>query len=139
MSLSDYLIDKFAKVTVNKQKTKKEITVYGNIEIQDGRPFVKIDGSELLTPVITTADVKTGNRVMVQLKDHSAVVIGNISVPSASSADVSEIVIDQETIDRIDRENQSIKETIATNTEDISTIYGKITAIEKRLTALENQ
>lgn len=138
MELSSYLIDRFAKATVNKQKTKKETTVYGTIQFQNGQPFVKIDGSNILTPVTTTADIETGNRVIVQIKDHSAVVTGNISSPSASSTTVSEIVIDQEKINRIDRENQQIKETLTNQTDQISELTGKVTTLEKKVAALEN-
>lgn len=139
MSLSSYLVDKFAKATVNKQKIKKETTVYGTIEIANGRPYAKIDGSDTLTPVMTTADVKTGNRVMIQLKDHSAVVIGNISSPSASSSRVSEIVFDQQKIDRIDIENGQIKIQLQEQYQNIEQILTDIISIKTRLSNLENK
>lgn len=136
MNLSNYLIDKFAKATVNKQKVKKETTVYGTVQITDGKPYVKIDGSNILTPVTTTADIQTGNRVIVQLKDHGAVVTGNISVPSASSSTVSEITINQQTVDRVDKENQAIKEALTGHTNAINTITTDIANIKKSLNEL---
>lgn len=90
MSLSNDLVSQFVKATKD-AKSKSETTVYGTVVIYDGLTYVKIDGSDLLTPVSTTADVKYGERVTVLIKNHSATITGNVSSPSASSADVKEI------------------------------------------------
>ena len=64
MDLSNDLISKFVKITNdgNKKETK-EGTVYGTTVEYDGAMYVKIDGSDLLTPIDTTADIKEGERV----------------------------------------------------------------------------
>lgn len=90
MSLSSDLISQFVKATKDDTKNAAETTVYGTI-VYDGKPYVKIDGSDLLTPISTTADVKDGDRVTVMIANHTATVTGNITSPSARTDDVKEV------------------------------------------------
>lgn len=94
MALSSDLISQFVKATKDDKKTKTESTVYGTVVEHDGTKYVKLDGSDLLTPVITTASYKDGERVSVMIKNHTATVTGNISSPSASSKDVDSMGTD---------------------------------------------
>lgn len=106
MSVSNELISQFAKIT-NDQKTSRidEVTLYGEvIEYQD-MICVKFDGTEEITPVTTVvekdeqgnitnykygaASVKTGDRVSVNLKNHSATITGNLSDPPAGRAELT--------------------------------------------------
>lgn len=91
MALSTDLISQFVKITKDTEKPKSESTVYGTIVEYNGAPYVKLDGSDLLTPVSTTTDTKQGERVTVLIKDHTATVTGNLSSPSARTDDVKEI------------------------------------------------
>ena len=92
MDLSNDLISQFVKITNdNTKKTASEVTVYGTVVESNGVNYVKIDGSDLLTPVETTTDMVDGERVTVMIKNHSATVTGNISSPAASSATVADI------------------------------------------------
>ena len=88
--MSSDLISQFVKETNNSKKENNEATVYATV-VYNGKPYVKLDGSDLLTPISTTADVKDGERVTVMIKNHTATVTGNISSPSARTADVKEI------------------------------------------------
>lgn len=90
MSLSSDLISQFVKATNDTSKTKTAATVYGTV-VYDGKPYVKLDGSDLLTPVATTTDVKDGERVTVLIKDHTATVTGNLTSPAARTDDVKEV------------------------------------------------
>jgi hypothetical protein len=90
VSLSSDLISQFVKATKDDTKNAKETTVYGTI-VYDGKPYVKIDGSDLLTPISTTADVKNGDRVTVMINNHIATVTGNMTSPSARTDDVKEV------------------------------------------------
>lgn len=83
MDLSNNLISQFAKLTTGDKDKNKETTVYGTVKIYDGKTCVKLDGSDLLTPVDTTTEVNEGQRVAVLVKNHSAVIMGNTSDPSA--------------------------------------------------------
>lgn len=92
MDLSNDLISQFVKITNdNTKKAASEVTVYGTVVEDNGVKYVKIDGSDLLTPVETTTDMVDGERVTVMIKNHSATVTGNISSPAASSATVADI------------------------------------------------
>lgn len=90
MGLSSELISQFAKLTKPKTDTKKESVTYGTIVESDGMQYVKIDGSEILTPMTTTTKVSNGQRVTVMIKDHSAVVTGNITSPAVREEEVEE-------------------------------------------------
>lgn len=90
MELSNDLVSQFAKIANGNDK-KKETTIYGTVVKYGGEDYVKIDGSELLTPITSTAAVKDGERVTVSIKNHSATVTGNISSPSASDKDVQNL------------------------------------------------
>lgn len=90
MGLSSTLLSQFAKAAVQKQKTPIETTVTGVTVMYNGKPYVRIDGSELLTPVQTTSSVGDGDRVTVMIKNHTATVTGNTSDPAASSTTVKE-------------------------------------------------
>lgn len=91
MVFSSDLISQFVKVTKDEKKPVKETTVYGTVKEVDGSTYVKLDGSELLTPVTRTTNVKDGERVTVMIKNHNATVTGNLSSPSARTGDVEEV------------------------------------------------
>ena len=87
MALSSDLISQFAKITKDNTDTKKESTVYGTTVVHGGTTYVKLDGSDRLTPVSTTTDTKDGERVTVMIKNHTATITGNISSPAARTED----------------------------------------------------
>ena len=91
MALSNDLISQFVKATQDKQQTKKESTAYGRIVKQGDVEYVQLDGSDLLTPISSTTTVKDGDRVMVTIKNHTAIVTGDFTNPSANDSDVKEI------------------------------------------------
>ena len=91
MGLSNDLLSQFAKITNDKTKNKKESTTYGTVKVVGGVTYVQLDGSDLLTPYSSTADVKDGDRVQVSIKNHNATITGNLSSPSARTDDVKEI------------------------------------------------
>lgn len=82
MRLSNDLINQFAKLT-KVEKQKQEVTVYGTIVENDGVKYIKLDGSAIMTPAFTTVDVLVGDRVTAMIKNHSVVITGNLSSPSA--------------------------------------------------------
>lgn len=104
MAVSSELISEFAKITNDRKASRiDEVTLYGEvIEYQD-MICVKFDGTEEITPVTTVvekdeqgnitnykygaASVKTGDRVSVNLKNHSATITGNLSDPPAGRAE----------------------------------------------------
>lgn len=94
MGLSSDLISQFVKATNDNAKTKKETTaVYGTVKVGTGsQKYVQLDGSEVSTPVMTAVEVKDGDRVIVTIKNHTAIVTGNLSDPSANSTTCNDII-----------------------------------------------
>lgn len=90
MKLPTELVSKFAKATRTK-KEKTERTFYGTIVDKDDKQYVQLDGSGVLTPIYTTVDMLAGERVMVMIKNHTAIVTGNITSPAARTDDVKMI------------------------------------------------
>lgn len=91
MELSNELVSQFVKVTKDDKKENNGATVNGTVVKYNGLDYVKLDGSDVLTPVSTTTAVKDKDRVIVTIKNHSATVTGNLSSPSASDKDVKDI------------------------------------------------
>lgn len=129
MLLDSELISQFVKSTKDEVETKKESIVYGTVVVNNGTSYVKIDGSSLLTPITTTANIKSGERVTVMIKNHTATVTGNITSPSASNADVENMGRQITTMDGVLGETVSITDfnaekekivTLESNVDDIT-------------------
>lgn len=92
MALSSELISQFVKATKDDSSNdSNESTVYGTVKEYNGKKYVQLDGSDLLTPISSTTDTKADERVTVMIKNHTATVTGNISSPAARTNDVQEI------------------------------------------------
>lgn len=155
MALSHDLISQFAKVINNDKKAKSESTSYGTTVEYNGSTYVKLDGSDLLTPVETTADMKPGERVTVLIKDHTATVTGNLSSPAARKGDVEEIgnkiseveilvadkvsaeqlEVEKGRIDNLVTENLRIKEHLEASDAEIDTLQSDYVVVNEKLTA----
>ena len=155
MALSNDLVSQFAKIVNTKNDTKKESTLYGTFVEHNGKKYVKLDGSDLLTPVVQTVTAKQDERVAVSIKNHTAVVTGNLSSPAARTADVEEnskkiaevgtlvagkvsteeLEAEKARIDLLVADNVVIKETLTANQADIDTLNTDNATIEKTLTA----
>lgn len=90
MDISRSTIKEFANLA-NEDKTKKETIVYGEIVEYNGRTYSRIDGSEELTPIASATNVKDGDRVIVNIKNHEATVMGNITNPAIGVFELDEL------------------------------------------------
>ena len=101
MKLSDDLVAEFVKVTNNKSSDKENNTAYGTVVDNGDRLYVRLDGADegVLTPVVTTSTIKAGDRVIVSIRNHSAVVTGNAKDPAASSSEVAHALMRINSID----------------------------------------
>ena len=109
MPLSSELVSQFAKLASNKPKEEKESTAYGTTVVQNGNKYVKLDGSELLTPASFTTNIADGERVTVLIKNHMAIVTGNITSPAARTSEVEEVG------DKVDAAEAAVKDLTADN------------------------
>lgn len=98
MNLSNDLVSKFAKMNKEDNNKTSETIVYGTAVAYGDKVYVNLDGSDAVTPVTSTAEVKAGERVTVLLKDHSATILGNISNPSASTETTNKILDEYDVI-----------------------------------------
>lgn len=142
MGLSSDLIAQFVKITNDNSKTKTETTLYGTVVEKDGSVYVKIDGSDQYTPVSTTTDVKDGERVTVMIKNHQAVITGNISSPAARTEDVQNLgrkITEVETLvaDKVSTKVLEAEQARITSLEAKNvTITNKLEAAEVNITKL---
>ena len=155
MPLSTDLISQFVKVTKSEPEESKESTAYGTTVEYNGSTYVKLDGSDLLTPIVTTADVKSGERVTVMIKDHTATVTGNISSPAARTGDVKDlgnkisefeiVIADKVSVEQLEAEiaridslvadNVVIKERLTASEAEIDTLVADNVVINEKLKA----
>ena len=149
MSLSSDLISQFVKITKDEKPANTETTVYGKTVEYNGKMYVKLDGSELLTPVSTTADVKSDERVTVMIKNHTATVTGNLSSPAARTDDVKELtgavneveilMAYKVTTEDLEAINATIKQlrAIAIRVDKLEAVEAEIETLEARFAELE--
>lgn len=155
MSLSSELIDQLVKVTQNIEPRDKDNTAYGTVVIMGSKKYVKIDGSDLMTPVSSTVAVENGDRVIVMIKSHSATITGNTSSPAASDKKVTElgtkisdfeiVIADKVSakeldvqigrIDDLTADNATIKESLTANKASIDDLTAKNAEITGTLEA----
>lgn len=143
MALSNDIISQFVKITNDKTEEKKETIVYGTVVVSNSTKYVKIDGSDLLTPIMATADAQDGDRVTVMIKNHTATITGNVSSPAARSADVKGMGSDyQKLSNKIDQFEILVADKV--DTEALNAVTGRIdylvsdnTIIRQNLTAAQ--
>ena len=126
MSLSKDLISQFVKATKDATTVKKESTVYGTVVKYNEKTYVKIDGSDLLTPAETLSSVEEGERVSIMIKDHTATITGNYTAPSASSIKVDGMDAD------LKANTANIKNLVAKNAEIENLVASKATIEDLR-------
>ena len=156
MALSTDLISQFVKVTKDEAKDNKGSTVYGEVVKYNNKDYVKIDGSDLLTPVSSSSIVvDDGERVSILIKDHNATVTGNITSPAGTDKSVQNVsqkvtelysvVAEKATFEQLEAEkariddlvadNVTIKEQLTADSADIRDLKAKDVTIEGQLTA----
>lgn len=84
MSIDRSILSEFIKAT-NDNKETKQTQIYGTVVTKGNTKCVKIDGSEIVTPVRSITDIKDEERVIVSIKDHMATVTGNMTNPSVGN------------------------------------------------------
>lgn len=140
MGLSYELISEFVKITNDKKEKPKEGTVFATVVGSTEGKYVRIDGSELLTPMDTTTDVEDGERVTVMIKDHKATVTGNITSPSVNTGTVNTVVGENMMVVNSQIENLVAKDSYLENAyvESSSVINSKIENLEATDSRLED-
>ena len=136
MALSNNLIDKFVNAVGvdSKDKLKKDGPLYGTIVGQSGSMYVKLDGSEVLTPITTTVEYAEGERVLVNILKHTATVVGNVSSPAVNGGTVKKV---EDKVDVVIADNVIIRDKIIASEADIANIKADNVSIKGKLDATD--
>ena len=163
MDLARNIIKRYVQVASPEKITSNSETVYGTVVNEGETLYVKIDGSDILTPVSSTIDIKANDRVLVLVKNHEATVIGSPSSPTARLEELTklggkvtkldtvvadkvgtgELVAIQASIDNLNANKLSVKDaelkyaTIEKLDAENATINGKLTAYEASIEGLK--
>lgn len=167
MQLPNDILSQFAKLTAGPKTNQTEAkTLYGTI-VKDGK-HVQIDGSNISTPISSysatmndgttmeltgsTAGLKSGDRVTLQIKDHKVIITGNVSNPAfgtVTNIDMGTdeygepktttianfgIVVSEQIQTEVARANKVITDDIEANTADIVNLKAKDIEISATLT-----
>ena len=130
MALSHEVVSQFAKLVDNKPKKDEGVTVKGTYKTIGDIEYVQLDGSDVLTPVESTVEAKTGERVQVLIKDHFATVTGNISSPAARNKDVKDLA------DTVDEQGNTIQQMDNTIIQQGNSIIQMNTSINQHETTI---
>lgn len=133
MALSNDIISQFVELTKTSDKIQNEASVYGTIVTDGNNTYVKLDGSEQLTPIETTTNVAGGERVIVRIKDHKATVTGNITSPSVNNGQLEDVK------DQISEFEVVIADRVTANEIVVGRIEADNIIINKKLTAIEGE
>ena len=90
MALPDKIVSQFAKLAKGDEPRSEGATVTGTAVEYDGTMYVRLDGSEQLTPIASsTTGMKDGDRITVLVKNHKVTVSGNTTDKSVTSTELS--------------------------------------------------
>lgn len=97
MALPDELVSQLVKIVGARGSGNTDYSVYGTIVESGGQQYVRFDGSDINTPFESTVEVSDKDRVIVEVKGHTATVTGNTSHPSLGkkTADGFQSLIEQ--------------------------------------------
>lgn len=128
----------FAKIIKEDATATKDSTVYGTAVEFNGKMYVKLDGSERMTPIETTTSINEGDRVTVLIKAHSATVTGNVTDPSTSKSDK------KATDDKVKDLSTQVSEfgTVVAgkvSTEQLQAVEGRVTNLESDNVNVKNE
>ena len=158
MDLSRNIIKRYVQVASPEKITSNSETVYGTVVNEGETLYVKIDGSDMLTPVSSTIDIKADDRVLVLVKNHEATVIGSPSSPTARLEELNnlgtevtefkavatrDLIAARADIDNLNANKLSVKDaelkyaTIEKLDAENATINGKLTAYEASIEGLK--
>lgn len=130
MPISDELLAQFVKATKVPEPERKESTVFGTIKMENGQPFVYLDGSAHRTPISNTSDVSDNDRVTVLIKNHTAIVIGNLSSPAVGvNGDIIANKVDTQLLNA-ERARINVLETDKLDATTASMTYAQIGRLE---------
>lgn len=85
MALSSDIVKSFAKMAASVPESNEPSFIFGTAKKVGGEYFVRFDGSELYTPVMSTIDISDDDRVMVMIQNHTGTITSNVTSPAVSN------------------------------------------------------
>lgn len=135
MAISNELVTKFVTIMGDDKKTKSNDPVYGTITKYGEDLYVKLDGSDILTPMTSSVDVEDGERVLVSIVNHTATVVGNVTSPAARKKQVDSVSGD---MSDFNNKIELINNTIVEHGNNITQINNRITEINDKIVSQDN-
>ncbi len=138
IDLSRNIIKRYVEVVAPEKITSDSETAYGTVVSVGEELHVMIDGSSVSTPASSNIDLKDGDRVLVLIKNHEAIVIGSPSSPTARLEELKKLggkVSEFETV-IADKVGASELDAIRASIGDLTVSDANIT---ERLTASEGK
>ena len=90
MALSSDIVKSFAKMAASVPESNEPSFIFGTAKKVGGEYFVRFDGSELYTPVMSTIDISDDDRVMVMIQNHTGTITSNVTSPAVSNKSFSD-------------------------------------------------
>jgi len=90
MALSSDIVKSFAKMAAAVPESNEPSFIFGTAKKVGGEYFVRFDGSELYTPVMSTIDISDDDRVMVMIQNHTGTITSNVTSPAVSNKSFSD-------------------------------------------------
>lgn len=147
MTVDRKLLTEFIKITNDndngddKTKNTVQTTMYGTIVRLGDINYVKMDGSDILTPFKSTIEVKPDDRVIFEIQSHRVVVTGNLTDPSSSGTRVDEVEDNVEIITKkvIDSEGRIAEVEIRADqiSSRVTGLDGKYTEIKQTVDSID--
>lgn len=139
MEFSHELIKDFISLSKTDDETTKNERAYGTIAqmADNSGTGVQLDGSQYVTPAARTTSFKIGDRVEVCITDHTAMVLGNYTDPSASSNKVDAlndaVNLQGSTISAINSNIDIMNSTIKANSSNIQILNTNINQVNTNI------
>lgn len=96
--VSSFILKQFTNALDVEETTDEGVVVEGIAAEYEGKMYVRINGSDLLTPITSSVvGIKDGDFVKVRIKNHQASAEGNVTTPSTGGGggDVPDEVLDR--------------------------------------------
>jgi len=113
MSLSSLLIKDFVDSTNDSSSKSESNYLKGTIKIVGEKKYVKLDGSEVLTPISETVDVDEDDRVLVTVTNHQAIILGNFTYPPSARETEEALQKSEESLSKAESAQQHATEAIS--------------------------
>lgn len=92
MELSSDLVRAFVKTTNDSAHDSPQEKEYNATVTAVGeRTYVQLDGSDVVTPVLSVISAKVGDRVLVSIKNRTATIKSNYTSPAANATDIANV------------------------------------------------